>query len=295
MLSFFSSEEDCTRQPVTLRNSPSTDLMMASDAFIDLSSTWVEFSVFSQVDSIALLITPTFSEIRRPVSPERVESLRTSSATTAKPRPASPARAASMAALRARRLVCAAMLATSAAIVCSSEMNWCRLWTLSSIVVLLAMAERSESSTEPRSSSLRAKTATSPLLPPSTDSLAELEAVTAASSFCTIPEKRPTSEEMATSIWLREFSMWRAQTGATCSTKRCCAATYWPTACVEASCPAARALPRARVSSDWHCAAMWRPTTNPAAPSAAVAPAVIQPSPPNARTAMPPARPSAVV
>ena len=36
-------------------------------------------------------------------------SLRTSSATTAKPRPVSPARAASMAALRARRLVCSAM------------------------------------------------------------------------------------------------------------------------------------------------------------------------------------------
>src|SRR5579875_1120805 len=36
-------------------------------------------------------------------------SLRTSSATTAKPRPASPARAASMAALRARRLVCSVM------------------------------------------------------------------------------------------------------------------------------------------------------------------------------------------
>ena len=36
-------------------------------------------------------------------------SLRTSSATTAKPRPCSPARAASMAALRARRLVCAAI------------------------------------------------------------------------------------------------------------------------------------------------------------------------------------------
>ena len=39
----------------------------------------------------------------------RCASERTSSATTAKPRPASPARAASMAALRASRLVCPAM------------------------------------------------------------------------------------------------------------------------------------------------------------------------------------------
>ncbi|MNF06099.1 hypothetical protein D3C80_2059780 [compost metagenome] len=39
----------------------------------------------------------------------RVERVRTSSATTAKPRPCSPARAASMAAFSASRLVCSAM------------------------------------------------------------------------------------------------------------------------------------------------------------------------------------------
>jgi len=40
----------------------------------------------------------------------RCDRARTSSATTAKPRPYSPARAASMAALRASRLVCSAMV-----------------------------------------------------------------------------------------------------------------------------------------------------------------------------------------
>jgi len=42
-------------------------------------------------------------------SEQRPARLRTSSATTEKPAPASPARAASTAALRARRLVCVAM------------------------------------------------------------------------------------------------------------------------------------------------------------------------------------------
>ena len=51
------------------------------------------------------LADPTSSVVLRAASPERVASARTSCATTANPRPASPARAASTAALSASRLV----------------------------------------------------------------------------------------------------------------------------------------------------------------------------------------------
>ena len=57
-------------------------------------SSWTA-AIISRIDSVERML--------------RSASLRTSLATTAKPRPASPARAASIAALRARRLVCSAM------------------------------------------------------------------------------------------------------------------------------------------------------------------------------------------
>ena len=54
--------------------------------------------------------------MRRPVSPDSLDRRRTSLATTAKPRPLSPARAASMAALIDSRLVWRARLPTSSAL-----------------------------------------------------------------------------------------------------------------------------------------------------------------------------------
>ncbi|MNX26236.1 hypothetical protein D3C86_563010 [compost metagenome] len=79
----------------------------------------IAFSVSFWMPWINLAISPVALE-------ERSASLRTSSATTAKPRPCSPARAASMAAFSARRLVCSAMSSMTSTISPISAERWPR-------------------------------------------------------------------------------------------------------------------------------------------------------------------------
>ncbi|SVJ78496.1 Uncharacterised protein [Klebsiella pneumoniae] len=64
----------------------------------------------------------------------RAASARTSSATTAKPRPCSPARAASMAALRASRLVCSAMPLITVSTASMLAVSWASCWMLSELL-----------------------------------------------------------------------------------------------------------------------------------------------------------------
>ncbi|MNN86661.1 hypothetical protein D3C81_2041010 [compost metagenome] len=94
--------------------------MLASEAETECWSFAAVLSAISTTRVIALLMISTVADIFFPVSLERLDKLRTASATTAKPRPDSPARAASIAALSASRLVCAAIAATSLAMLSSS-------------------------------------------------------------------------------------------------------------------------------------------------------------------------------
>ncbi len=108
---------------------------------------------------------------------ERSDRLRTSSATTAKPRPASPARAASMAAFSASRLVWSAIDFTSSSSAKMPSRCWA-IWSICCTVVLLWPLTCSSAST---SCSMRwlacwAKRATSTPAPPSSPARSTMRA-----------------------------------------------------------------------------------------------------------------------
>ncbi len=206
-LSRFNPSADASSPSVTPRNWPSTPVMQASELTTDAASLFADASALTRAAWIAVPMTLTFSAMRRPVSPDIADSLRTSCASTPKPRPLSPAWAASIAALMASRLVWAAMFATSAAICCSSSTKRFRFWTSVCMAPLLAIAPRSESSTLRSAWLLCSKTPTRPCSPPCAD------AFRAWSSRSTMAPKRCDNALMATSIWARESSIWALQTG----------------------------------------------------------------------------------
>lgn len=86
---------------------------LISEAVLDTTSvSSVLCLTCSNALSVCCVVTLVKLEIFSAASDERPASVRTSSATTANPRPCSPALAASIAAFKASRLVCSAILYT---------------------------------------------------------------------------------------------------------------------------------------------------------------------------------------
>ena len=97
LLSRWRISEEAPSASAAVENRPRIPATADSAPRMVVSSSFAVWSAASSVAAIPAFTASTFSVMRLPVSPDCVDSLRTASATTAKPRPASPALAASMA------------------------------------------------------------------------------------------------------------------------------------------------------------------------------------------------------
>ena len=164
---------------------------------------WVAWMVSCRTrftDSIRWLISS-------PVAPERSDSLRTSSATTAKPLPSSRAWAASMAALRARRLVWAAMAATSADIADRSSVKPASSEIFARWPAQASWAEARVPMMAPRS---RSPSAMASVM---SRALATLPSPVASCRARCMDAKRPARPVTAASVCSRAWLVWAAQRG----------------------------------------------------------------------------------
>ncbi|MNS86378.1 hypothetical protein D3C72_1202800 [compost metagenome] len=133
---------DCSRVALAIEAFSSVTLRSAPSTWCRLSAVWWACSTVCRAAWLLALMTSTAaSELpcRRSIMSwicavdcwVRWASRRTSSATTAKPRPCSPARAASMAAFSASRLVCSAMARITSSTLPIWVLSRARLWITS--------------------------------------------------------------------------------------------------------------------------------------------------------------------
>ncbi len=191
----------------------STSSTTRPDAVIAARSCSAVLEAVSNVSFIVTEILPILCVMREPMSADSSDSLRTSAAMTANPRPAGPARAASIEALMANRLVWAAICLTSSDRSFNSPVATTNAFTLSSNSALLPtiFSRHLMTGLSSRSHNVKRLIVTSLLAFPRAAT-----PVKPAESNCFTNDENPASNwEMAVSVW--SFTDWtcRCQTGST--------------------------------------------------------------------------------